>query len=184
MAQGAKMNRITERRLRFQPGVWVRVEGRRFCISQVLDLETVLVQDPEMGEARHAKVQDLQPEESSSQTPAVTDTADLAEITDHDWQRARERLAIIQPLLDDPDCTRAKVQARAESVGRHPATLYRWLQYYRRSGRLSTLVPAQRGVRLGQQRLDPEVERLLAATITEVYLSDQKRSVPYTYNEV
>jgi putative transposase len=179
------MNRGTERRLRFQPGVWVRTEGRRFCISRVLDLETVLVQDPQTGETRHAKVRELQPEGSSPQTPAVTDTtADLAEITAQDWQRARERLAIIQPLLDDPECTRAKVQAQAESVGYHPATLYRWWQHYRCSGRLSALIPAKRGVHPGQQRLDPEVEKLLAATITEVYLNDQKRSIPYTYNEV
>jgi putative transposase len=178
------MNWSTERRLRFQPGVWVRAEGRRVRISHVLDLDTVLVQDPQTGETRHAKVRDLQPEGSGPPIPAVTDTADLAEITEQDWQRARERLAIIQPLLDEPDCTRAKVQARAESVGRHPATLYRWWQHYRRSQRLSALVPAKRGVHLGQQRLDPEVEKLLVATITEVYLNDQKRSVPYTYNEV
>lgn len=178
------MNQSTGPRLHFQPGSWAVVEGRHVCIRQVLDLETVLVKDPQTGETRPAKVRELQPQGSDPSIPAVTGAADLAEITEQDWQRARERFAIIEPLLDDPDCTRAKVEARAESVGRHPATLYRWWQLYRRNERLSALVPTKRGVHPGQQRLDPEVESLLAATITEVYLNDQKRSIPYTYNEV
>jgi putative transposase len=178
------MNQITELHLCFQPGVRVRIQGSPCCIRHIVDLETVLVQDLVAGEVRQAKVLDLQPEGASPQTSARPEIADLAEITDHDWQSARERLAIIQPLLDDPDCTRTKVQAHAASVGCHPATLYRWLQHYRRSRRLSTLVPAKRGVRPGQPRLALEVEQFLAATITEVYLSEQKRSIPYTYNEV
>jgi putative transposase len=165
--------------------MWVRAGGRRFCIRHVVDLETVLVQDPQTGETRQVKVRELQPEGANAPTLAVTETtADLVEFTEHEWQRARERLAIIQPLLDDPACTRAKVQTQAASVGHHPATLYRWWQHYRRSGRLSALIPAKRGVHPGQRRLDPEVEKLLAATITEVYLNDQRHSVPYTYNEV
>ena len=91
---------------------------------------------------------------------------------------------MIRPLLETPDCPRVLVHAQAESVGRHPATLYRWVQQYRRNGRLSTLVPAKRGVRSGQHRLDPDVEAILSTTIDEVYLHPQKRSVSYAYQEV
>ncbi len=173
-----------ERRLRIEPGAWVTIEGRRFCIRQVLDLETVLVGHAETGETRHAKIGDLQSSESPPETPPETTVTELAEIEDKDWHRVRERFAAIQPLLDDPDCTREKVRARAESVGRHPATLYRWLQDYRHGGRLSTLVPAKRGIRRGHSLLDPEVETILAATIDEFYLSGQKRSAQHTSNEV
>ncbi len=173
-----------ERRLRIEPGAWVTIEGRRFCIRQVLDLETVLVGHAETGETRHAKIGDLQSSESPSETPPETTVTELAEIEDKDWHRVRERFAAIQPLLDDPDCTREKVRARAESVGRHPATLYRWLQDYRHGSRLSILVPAKRGIRRGHSLLDPEVETILAATIDEFYLSGQKRSAQHTSNEV
>ncbi len=173
-----------ERRLRIEPGAWVTIEGRRFCIRQVLDLETVLVGHAETGETRHAKIGDLQSSESPPETPPETTVTELAEIEDKDWHRVRERFAAIQPLLDDPDCTREKVRARAESVGRHPATLYRWLQDYRHGSRLSILVPAKRGIRRGHSLLDPEVETILAATIDEFYLSGQKRSAQHTYNEV
>ena len=173
-----------ERRLRLQPGAWVVVEGKRARISQVVDLETVLIQDNETGEARHCKVHDLRPEGTSPATPTKAAAVELVDITEQDWHSAHERFEIIHPLLDDPVCTRAKVHAQAAIAGRHPATLYRWLEQYRRSGRLSTLRPAKRGIRQGQSRLDPEVEAVLSTTIDEVYLGAQKRSVSYTCNEV
>ncbi len=178
------MKPAPERCLRLQSGAWVVVEGRHSCIRQILDLETVLVKDAETGEVRRSKVRDLKPVESIPETPSEAEVEDLADIEDEDWQRACERFEIIRPLLEGPDCTRAMVCAQAASAGRHPATVYRWLQHYRRSGRLSTLVPAPRGVHAGQHRLDPDVEAVLSATIDEVYLSAQKRSVSYTYTEV
>lgn len=172
-----------DHRLRLQPGASVSIEGQRFQISQVVDLETVLVRDG-AGKARQVKVHDLQPEGVSQDIPVKAEAVELVDITDHEWQRAHERFEIIRPLLDDPDCTRAKVCARAEAAGRHSATLYRWLEQYRRSGRVSTLVSAKRGVHRGQSRLDPDVEAVLSATIDEVYLSAQKRSISYTCHEV
>ena len=173
-----------EHRLRLQPGAWVVVEGTRVRISRVVDLETVMVQDNETGEARHCKVRDLRPEGAGPATPAPAEAVELVEITAKEWQSAHERFEIIRPLLDDPVCTRAKVHAQAAAAGRHPATLYRWLEQYRRNRRLSILVPAKRGMRQGQSRLDPNVEALLSTTIEEVYLSAQKRSVAYTSNEI
>lgn len=162
------------RRLSLQPGAWALVAGRRCCIHQVVDLETVLVTDAETGEMRRAKVRDLKPVEPIPEILSEAEADDLADIADADWQRACERFEMIRPLLEAPDCTRVLVHAQAEAVGRHPATLYRWIQQYRRSGRRSTLVPAKRGVRSGHHRLDPDVEAVLSTTIDEVYLSPQK----------
>jgi putative transposase len=131
-----------------------------------------------------AKVRDLKLVEPIPEGRSAAEADDLANIKDADWQRACERFEMIRPLLETPDCTRVLVHAQAASIGRHPATLYRWIQQYRRTGRLSTLVPAKRGVRAGHHRLDPDVEAVLAMTIDEVYLSPQKRSVSYTSHEV
>ena len=173
-----------ERRLHLQPGAYVSIGEQRFRITQVIDLETALIEDVETGEARPVKIRELQPEGTSPQTPVKTQSVELVEITDRDWRQAHERFEIIRPLLDDPDCTRAKVQAQAESVGRHPATLYRWLEQYRRGGRVSMLAPTKRGMDRGQSRLAPDVEAVLSATIDEVYLNTQKRSISYICNEV
>ena len=173
-----------ERRLHLQPGAYVFINEQRFRITQVMDLETVLIEDVETGQARPVKIRELQSEGMSPQTSVQAQSVELVEITDQDWQQAHERFEIIRPLLNDSDCTRAKVQAQAESVGRHPATLYRWLEQYRRGGRVSTLAPTKRGMNHGQSRLDPEVEAVLSATIDEVYLNTQKQSISYTCNEV
>jgi len=172
------------RQIRIEPGIWVAVKGRRACIVQILDLETVVVQDPEKGETWPARIDDLQPDPLIPGSPIETEWTELTAIEEKAWQTARERLAIIQPLLDDPDCTREKVQIQAGVAGRHPATLYRWLQDYRHSGQLSVLAPVKPGVRCGYARLAPEVETILAATIDEFYLHRQKRSAQQTYNEV
>jgi putative transposase len=173
-----------ERRLHLQPGAYVSIGEQRFRITQIIDLETVLIEDVETGQARPVKIRELRPEGTNPQTPVKTHSVEFVEITDRDWQQAHERFEIIRPLLDDPDCTRAKVQAQAESVGRHPATLYRWLEQYRRGGRVSMLAPTKRGMDHGQSRLAPDVEAVLSATIDEVYLNTQKRSISYTCNEV
>src|SRR5437763_3619154 len=101
LAPRALRSRAMERRLRLQPGAWVVVEGKRVRISQVVDLETVLVQDNETGEARHCKVRDLRPEGATLATLAQAEAVELVEITEQEWQRAHERFEIIRPLLDD-----------------------------------------------------------------------------------
>jgi putative transposase len=171
-------------RLWLHPGSWGIVGGRRVYISHVLDLDNVLVRESETGAAQRVKIRDLQPPEPDAERPLVAVSADLTAIEDAAWQSARERFAIIQPLLEESASTRVQVHARAASVGRHPATLYRWLQQYRHSGRLSSLVPDKRGRRWGQRLLHPDVEAILTTTIDEVYLSAQKRSIPQTYTEV
>jgi putative transposase len=133
---------------------------------------------------RRAKVRDLKPVEPIPEVSSAAKADDLADIEDAEWQRACERFEMIRLLLETPDCTRVLVHAQAAAVGRHPATLYRWIQQYRRTGRLSTLVPAKRGVRAGHHRLAADVEAVLSTTIDEVYLSPQKRSVSYTAHEV
>jgi hypothetical protein len=46
------------------------------------------------------------------------------------WQQARERFAAIAPLLDRIPA-RKDVELRSLEIGRHPATLYRWIHLWR-----------------------------------------------------
>ena len=86
-----------DRRLRIEPGAWVTLKGQRFCIRQVLDLETVLVGHAETGETRYAKIDDLQASESTPQTPTEKAVTELADIEDKVWHRVRERFAASEP---------------------------------------------------------------------------------------
>src|SRR5262249_46039589 len=152
MASATLRSCDVERRLHLQPGASVIIDRQRFRITQVMDLETVLVEDVETGQARQAKIAELQPEGLHPQTPVQAESIGRVEIRDQECKQAGERFETTLPLRDDPDCTRPKAQARAASAGRHPATLYRWLEQYRRGGRVSTLVPTKRGMARGQSR--------------------------------
>src|SRR2546425_6047045 len=176
MASEALRSGAMERRLHLQPGASVIIEGQRSRITQVMDLETVLVEDVETAKARQVKIQEVQPEGLSPEMPGKAESVELVDITEHEWQRAHERFEIIRPLLDDPDCTRAKVRARAALAGRHPATLYRWLEQYRRGGRGFPLVPAKRGMGRGAARPFPHVGGVPFGTIDGGYFLTPKRS--------
>jgi hypothetical protein len=56
--------------------------------------------------------------------------SDLSTIPDAAWQQARERFAAIAPLLDRIPA-RKDVELRSKEIGRHPATLYRWIHLWR-----------------------------------------------------
>lgn len=170
--------------LALKPGSKVIAGDRRYCIRQILDLETVLAQDVESRELQWLKVFDLQPLGPSSQTVPPNENPDLVTCSEADWQIAQARFAHLRPLLKAGRWTVAMVQDQAKAVGVHPATLYRWLQRYRRTGRVSGLVPTRQSGGLGHNRLDAEVEAVIQATIEERYLSEQKPSTQHTCNEV
>src|SRR5688500_20169714 len=93
-----------------------------------------------------------------------------------DWQRAHARFAVIRPLLEQGNYSRREVEARAHDTGYGPATLYRWLAQYQRSGYLSALIPNPPGLAQGLHLLRPEVNIIVEATIDDTCLSD---SNPY-----
>ena len=74
------MNPALTRRMRIEPGVWVAIKGRRACIVQVLDLETVVVRDPDEGKAWHAKIEDLRPADSILEAPTEVAFTELTDI--------------------------------------------------------------------------------------------------------
>lgn len=168
------------KRLVPQPGVEVSVDGRRCQITQVLDLERVLVRDMTTGEAKQVCMTELQP------TVPTQDGVDhdTQQIDEAHWQCAQARFAVIRPLLEQADYSRAEVEARARASGYSTATVYRWLRQYQRGGVVSALVPSKRGSAHGQRRLPAEVNTIVDATIDDTYLSDRKPSIRHTALEV
>ena len=59
----------------------------------LLDLETVLAQDPQSGETVRLKVADLQPVRPQAEIPLLTDAVELAQVPDGAWAIARQRFA-------------------------------------------------------------------------------------------
>lgn len=107
-----------------------------------------------------------------------------SDVSDENWDIAKERLAIIAPLLHK-ERVAADVQNRAKEFNKHPSTLYRWINDYEISGLLTSLVPkhTNKGPK-GQLRIREETELIVAKTIDDLYLSKQKLTPKKVYAEI
>ena len=171
-------------RVVLKPGTEVQVGAHLCRIHQVLDLETVLIQDSQSGEVKRLKVDELAPVAPPTHTGRPTDEVELVEVSEQAWHIAQQRLSAIRPLLTLTRTTRAQAAECAQLAGVGTATIYRWLKRYQQGGQLSALLPWERPGGRGQSRLDPDVEAIIQATIGEVYLSKQKPSAQHVCREV
>jgi putative transposase len=106
-------------------------------------------------------------------------TPDLAQISEESWAKARA----IQPLLNTP-VTKEIARECASSAGVHVSTLYRWLDAYRKTERMTALLPDRPGVRAGQTKLGREADHIVATALDELYLARQRPSIPYVTKEI
>ena len=74
------------------------------------------------------------------------------------WQTAIRRFTVLKRLLemDGIERTRAAVDKVAKILKKHPAAIYRWIESYNCSGRLSELLRKNRADR-GKSRLSSKV---------------------------
>ncbi|MEE4379880.1 MAG: transposase, partial [Candidatus Competibacteraceae bacterium] len=166
-----------------QPGARVVHQGTHYAVVQALDLETVLVKEVETGASHRLAIRELEPPpvEGGNEAPVLIE---LAAVSDEDWKIAQHRFDAIQPVLDSYSRTREDVRERAREFGVNAATIYRWINDFGRTGKLSALLPSQRSAARGRSRLDPRVETILVSVIEEYYLTNQKATIAKTAREV
>lgn len=179
-ANDTRRQSVTVRRpvLALQPGTAVEFNGHPAVIERVLDLETVLIAQSGSPALQSVSIESLRP----AQTGKINTAPELSTVTPKDWALAKKRLAIIQPFLRT-QAKRAAIAAAAKANHRSTATLYEWIQRYTREGRLTALLPRQRGDR-GLMRLSAEVEAIIAGVIDTKYLDVQKRRATHIYREI
>lgn len=108
----------------------------------------------------------------------------LEDISEEDWNEAKRRLAIIKPIIDGK-LGKKEIIEIAESNQTHFTTLYRWINRYRETGLLQSLVPlsSMRGPK-GQVRIDEQSELITKHAIETMYLTKQKLPVKDVYREI
>lgn len=161
-----------------KPGAEVEINGRRHEIVLELDPSHIIARDLETGARERYAVELLKPPgavDAQSASPPELDQA-----PDVDWDEARRRLAIIQPLLDEPRRPRSKVEKAAKDANKDTTTLYRWMKLYGEQERLSALLPPKRSGGRGKGRLEPQREELIETAITDRYLQRQRPTVKET----
>lgn len=161
-------------------GEYVQKGETVYRITEVLDFATVIGVAVESGRSSSLPIAELMPIDNASNRPAP----DLTDIGDADWHEAERRFSIIQPLVDQCMIGRGVVNARAKETGVDTATVYRWLQRYRATGSVLTLIPQKPGWKKGNTRIPAHAEAVIQEVIKEVYLTPQRPSAQKVVQEV
>lgn len=172
--------------INFTPGASAECKGKRYVITHVLDVDTVLCEEEVTGKKERLFIKDIVPVsvgDNGKGGDAKSATTDLTVPSDEDWQEAGRRLDIIKPLLGTRR-TMDGINEQARAAGVHPATLYRWIDAYERTEKLTALLPTKSKGGRGKSRLLPVVEVVLQATVEDFYLNKQKRSAQKICEEV
>jgi len=169
--------------LRLLPGAVVYdSEHRRYVILDLLNVSMVLVED-DQGRRSAKSAFMLTPD----LTPTQADRAhgDLLAIPRDEWEHACRIAEALQPLVEKGrrNRTRDEVKALADRLGKHQATVYRWLIDYESTGLVSCLLRKIRKDK-GDKHLDPRVEAIIQTCIETLYLTNQCRTAASTAREV
>ncbi len=154
----------------FSQGEMVIADGHRGTIIEIVDLNTFTISDYETGQVSMFKLSQIKPLPNQP-----VDSPCIEGVSEEKWQIAKERYENIKPLLFLPGRTRKQVATRADEVGVHVNTLYKWMRRYEDSRLMTSLVPGRR-VDKGTKKLSDEVEKIIREVIETEYLTKQKKA--------
>ena len=164
-----------------KPGEIILWHNQNFKITRVVSLEYILAVNLTNGELEKLKIAEIK---CCSEEKTVTERfLDLNEVSNEEWEVATKRLEIIQPLLDlAGDRTRNDVSNVSEKSGYSIPTLYRWIDRYEFSGKLSSLLRRSRSDK-GGARIDVEDDLFVRTQIQDQFLHQQRPSVAKAYRD-
>ena len=166
------MNKIS-----LQIGSKVYFENKQYEVTKQISTKEILAKEVEFPyEFKVIKIQNLKSEPENSQE------IDISLYDEKEWEDANKKYEIIKPLLTDKRNTRKAVEEVAIKNTISVATIYRWIQDYKKTGTVHSLVPnlKKRGGPK-KNRLADEDEAIIKSVIDEYYLNKQKYSIPYIY---
>src|ERR1700746_2810884 len=154
---------------------------RRRRRSQSLD--AIIARQPRKRRLERIPVNEAAPDHASH--IVFGRTPDLVSVPEKAWQTAVKRFEILKPLLNmgNSERTFVHVKKAARALGKHPATVYRWIENYGRSERLSVFLRKERSDR-GTTGLATTVEKIIDAAIKKIYLKAERPDVAAVIEEV
>jgi putative transposase len=178
------MTKASPTLLRFEKGELLNYNGQEYVLLKPIDLTKVLAKNMISKTTEVLEIRYLTPWVVKKDDKPQKQEIDLVDIPEEEWQFARERLKIIEPLLSKKVWGSEAVSKIAKDSGYGVATIYRWIRAYRNSGLLSDLLPEKGGWKSGTWRLDEQVEAIIKDRIENYYLTDQRRSIANTTEEI
>jgi putative transposase len=170
--------------IKIAPNEIVSYLGENYKISEILNLEEVLLKNLKDHSITNAAIKDLSIPIEDIKEESTNKISELNEIDDNYWEIAQNRFSAIRPILADRGNIKLiKAQAKAYSVDQ--STIYRWIEKYEMTGKISSLVPQKRGSIKGEStRLDEKVEAIIKNSVSNIYLSKQKSSIRKVFRDI
>jgi len=146
-------------------------------------LDAIIGREPGKRRPERIPVSEAKPDQHQADSAWMP--PDLVSVPEEEWQAAVERFEILKPLIttDRAKRTLTDIKRAARVLGRHPVTLYRWIENYKRYERLSVFLRKRRSDR-GTSRLSSNVEKLIDTAIKSVYLTAEKPIMTAVTEEV
>lgn len=169
--------------LRFIPGSTIRWRAHRFVIVDYAGMDAILAREVGKRRLQRVPLNEAVVDHASGELNAFT--PDLVSVRENAWQTAVKRFKIPKPLLEGGRAkgSFAEINEIARRLGKHPSTIYRWIDDYARSGRLSVFLRKERSDR-GRSRLPDKVNALIDAAINKMYLKAEQPDVAAVIEEV
>ena len=169
--------------LKLLPGSTVRWHDRRYLIVDYESLDAIIAR--RLGKRRLERIPVNEVAADRASHIVSASTPDLVSVPEKAWQTAVKRFEILKPLLNmrNSERTFVHVKKAARALGKHPATVYRWIENYERSERLSVFLRKERSDR-GTSRLSDKVEKIIDAAIRKIYLKAERPDVAAVIEEV
>ena len=169
--------------LKLFPGNTIRWHDQWYLIVDCEGLDAVIARQPGKRRVERIPISEIQPDHAPRAVSKPT--PDLVTVPEEAWQVAVKRFKILKPLLskDSTARTLANVKKVARELGKHPATVYRWIGDYKRSERLSVFLRKERSDRR-TSRLSSEVNKIIDTAINQIYLKAEKPNVAAVIEEV
>lgn len=173
MSEQPKRGKIDRSFVNIAPGQLACYQKETFRITQVLDFQSVFAINVETGQPKVLQIGELKPFLGDKVRGPYADY-DLEDIGAEEWAIAQKRYAVIAPLLGIEGQSRSVVEQRAKDAGVDAVTVYRWLRRYKEQGEVTALIPLKRGWGKGRSRISEGVEKIIAETIDDFYLTEQR----------
>lgn len=166
-----------------EPGAQVFVGPRKYRVTHMLSIDSVLAEDMETGASARLRIETL------STIVSAEDASDAGGFPIHqyskeEWSVAQKRFEALRPMIDHPIRSRTEVEKLAKAAGVHVATYYKWLAAYHDAGHVAALVPRKRGAAKGQKHLAADQELVISSVVEDMYLKKQRHSPKEVVDEV
>lgn len=166
----------------YAPGTIVRKGKRRLVVLDCDDFDTIIAKDIVSEKVVRVSIGKVEPDRDPQATAFVP--PDLVAVDDATWREVVDRFEKLRPLIESSTRHQlADVQAVADTLGRNPCTIYRWIEQYRKVGRLSVFLRKPRSDR-GAKRLTAAQEAAIETAIQTKFLTVEKPDAQSVIEEV